>query len=217
MLLINCAINLDLSWSKNCILAVTDVANQVTTFSVTDTKVFLPVVTSSTQGNAKLLEQLKSGFKRTINWNKYQSKKSIERENQYLDYLIDPSFQGVNRLFVLSFEDEEQQTSYKQYYVPTLNIKDYNVMIDEQNLFDQPVRNDLITYDSIQKIATGQGDEYTTGCLLDYNYFKNYCKIIIDLSKQQALDSDPKAIQQITFAGNIEKNALIVFIIEETK
>ena len=187
MLLINCAINLDLSWSKNCILAVTDVANQVTTFSVTDTKVFLPVVTSSTQGNAKLLEQLKSGFKRTINWNKYQSKKSIERPNHYLDYLIDPSFQGVNRLFVLSFEDEEQQTSYKQYYVPTLNIKDYNVMIDEQNLFDQPVRNDLITYDSIRNVATGQGDDYSTGCLLDYNYFKNYYEMIIDLVNNKHL------------------------------
>ena len=187
MLLINCAINLDLSWSKNCILAVTDVANQVTTFSVTDTKVFLPVVTSSTQGNAKLLEQLKSGFKRTINWNKYQSKKSIERQNQYLDYLIDPSFQGVNRLFVLSFEDEEQQTSYKQYYLPTLDIKDYNVMIDGQNLFDQPVRNDLIAYDSIRKVATGQGDDYSTGCLLDYNYFKNYYEMIIDLVNNKHL------------------------------
>ena len=187
MLLINCAINLDLSWSKNCILAVTDVANQVTTFSVTDTKVFLPVVTSSTHDNAKLLEQLKSGFKRTINWNKYQSKKSIERQNQYLDYLIDPSFQGVNRLFVLSFEDEEQQTSYKQYYLPSLDIKDYNVMIDGQNLFDQPVRNDLITYDSIRKVATGQGDDYSTGCLLDYNYFKNYYEMIIDLVNNKHL------------------------------
>ena len=187
MLLINCAINLDLRWSKNCILAVTDVANQVTTFSVTDTKVFLPVVTSSTHDNAKLLTQLKFGFKRTINWNKYQSKKSIERPNHYLDYLIDPSFQGVNRLFVLSFEDEEQQTSYKQYYLPTLDIKDYNVMIDGQNLFDQPVRNDLITYDSIRKVATGQGDDYSTGCLLDYNYFKNYYEMIIDLVNNKHL------------------------------
>ena len=90
----------------------TAVANQDPTFSITDTKLYVPVVTLSTQDNTKLLEQLKSGFKRTINWNKYQSKKSTEGQNQYIDYLIDTSFQEVNRLFVLSFEDEAQQTNY---------------------------------------------------------------------------------------------------------
>ena len=90
----------------------TAVANQGPTFSITDTKLYVPVVTLSTQDNTKLLEQLKSGFKRTINWNKYQSKKSTEGQNQYIDYLIDTSFQEVNRLFVLSFEDEAQQTNY---------------------------------------------------------------------------------------------------------
>ena len=85
-----------------------------------------------------------------------------------MDYLIDPSFQEVNRLFVLSFEDEGQGTSNKQYYLPTVEIKNYNVMIDGQNVFDQPVRRKLITYDSIQKIAKGQGNYYTTCCLLDY-------------------------------------------------
>ena len=116
MPLINCEINLDLNWSKNCIIVVTDVANQVITFSITDTK--LSVVTVSTQDNAKLLEQFfKNGFKRTINWNKYQSKKSIERQNQYLDYLVDPSFPGINRLFVLSFENEALRKSYKRYYL----------------------------------------------------------------------------------------------------
>ena len=91
----------------------TDVAAQATTFSITDTKLYVPVVTLSTQDNIKLLEQLKSGFKRTINWNKYQPKVSTERINQYLDFLIEPSFQGVNRLFVLPFENEAQRTSYK--------------------------------------------------------------------------------------------------------
>ena len=128
-------------------------------------------ITLSIQDNAKLLEQLKSGFKRTVNWNKYQPKVSTERPNQYLDFLTDPSFQGVNRLFVLSFEDEEQRTSDKRYYLPTKEIKNY-VMINRQNFFDQSVRNDLITYDNIRKIARGQGDDYTTGCLLDYNYLK---------------------------------------------
>ena len=74
--------------------------------------------------------------------------------------------------------------------------KNYNVVIDGQNFYDQPVRNDLMTYDVIQKITTGQGDDYSTGCLLDYNYFKNYYKMIaIDWSKQQALHADPNATQ----------------------
>ena len=93
----------------------TNIANQSPKFLITDTKLYVLVVALLTQDNAKLLEQLKSGFKRTIKWNKYQSKKSIKIPNFYLDYLIDPSFQGVNRLFALSFEDEEQRSSYKQY------------------------------------------------------------------------------------------------------
>ena len=118
-------------------------------FLITDTKIYVPVLTISTQDNAKLLEQLRSGFKRTINWNKYQPKISTERQNQYLDFLIDPSFQGVNRVFVLSFEDEEQKTSYKRYYLPIVRIKSCNVVIDVQNFFDQPVKHRLMTYDSI--------------------------------------------------------------------
>ena len=91
-----------------------------------------------------------------------------------------------------------QRTSNKIYYLPNVEIKDYNVMIDGKNFFDQPVKNNKATYENIRKIATGQGDDYATGCLLDYIYFKNYYKmIIVDLSKQQALDADPKAIQQI--------------------
>ena len=84
--------------------------------------------------------------------------------------------------------------------------------------FDQPVRNDLITYDNIGKIVTGQGDDYTTGCLLDYNYFKNYYKMIaIYLTKKQAVDADPKAIQLINFTGTLEQQATILLITEEAK
>ena len=91
-------------------------------------------------------------------------------------------------------------------------------MIDGQNFFDQPVKNNLRTYDSIRKIALDQGDDYTTGSLLDYNCFEKYCKmIVIDLSKQQALDADPKAIQQINFTRNLENNAVIFIIIEVAK
>ena len=93
-------------------------------------------------------------------------------------------------------------------------------MIDGKNFFDQPVKNDKVTYENIRKITIGQGDDYTTGCLLDYTYFKKYYKMIaIDLSKQQGLDADPKAIQQINFKTNSYRagNTRFYFILEETK
>ena len=93
-------------------------------------------------------------------------------------------------------------------------------MINGQNFFDEPTKNDLRTCDNIQKVATDQGDDYTTRCLLDYSYFKeHYQLIVIDLSKQQALDADPKAIQQINFIGNLDqtRNTKMFFIVEETK
>ena len=126
-------------------MVVTNIANQGATYSITDTKLYVTFVTLSTQDNAKLLEQLKLSFKRTINWNKYQANVSTERVNQYLDYLIDPSFQGMKRLCVLLFENEAQRTSDKRYYIPTREIKNYNVMVDGQKFFDQPIRNNLIT------------------------------------------------------------------------
>ena len=122
MPLINYEISLDLNWSENCIITATNVVNQGTAFSITDRKLYIPIVTLSIQNNAKRLEQLKSRFKGTI---KYQLKVSAERQTQYLNFLIDPSFQGVNRLFVLSFEDEVQRTSNKQYYLPTREMKKY--------------------------------------------------------------------------------------------
>ena len=121
---------------------------------------------------------------------------------------------------MLAFEDDAQRTSNKRYYIPNVEIKDYKVMIDRKNFFDQPVKNNKVTYENIRKIATGQGDDYTTGCLLDYIYFKNYYKMIaVDLSKQQALDADPKAIQQINFIANLDwaGNTRIYFIFEEPK
>ena len=114
---------------------------------------------------------MKSGFKRAINWNWYQTKVTIERQNQYLDYLIDPSFLGVNRLFVLIFENNADRTGLTGYFFPKVEIKDYNVIIDGQNIFDHPGKNDLRTDDKIQKIKTGQGDDYTTGCLLEFFFF----------------------------------------------
>ena len=147
MPLINCEINLILTWSANCVIS-NAAANQATTFAITN----IPVVTLSTNDNGKLLQKLKLGFKPTVNWNKYQSKATTQNApNQYFDYLIDPSFQGVNRLFVLAFNAIDNRIGCSRYYLPTTKVEDYNVMI-------------------YRKITTGQGDGYTTGSLLDYNF-----------------------------------------------
>ena len=164
------------------------------------------MVTFLTEENAKLLQQLKSGFKRVINWNKYLSKPELLRQNTNLNYLIEPSFQGVNRLFILAFENDTQRTSHSGYYLPNVEIKNYNIVINGENFFDQPIKKKKITYDDIRKIATAYGDDYTTGCLLDYPYsIENYKMIAVDLSKQKALDFDPKVIQQINFTANLEE------------
>ena len=220
MPLINCEVNLILTWSSHCVLIATTVQNQTATFEITDTKLYVPVVTLSTQENTKFLQQLKSGFKRVINWNKYLSKPELLAQNPNLNHLVEPSFQGVNRLFILAFENDDDRISDDQYYLPTEEIKDYNIVINGENFFDQPIKSNKITYDNIRKIATGQGDDYTTGCLLDYSYFKDTYKMIaVDLSKQQALDADPRAIQQINFTANLDRagNTRVYFILEEAK
>ena len=217
MPLINCEVNLILTWSKDCVISF---ATGGTKFKITETKLYVPVVTLSTDDNAKLLQQLKSGFKRTIDWNKYESNIKTFAQDRYLNHLINPSFQGVNRLFVLSFKNENNRSSPSTCYFPKVEIKDCNGMIDGKNFFDQPVNSMNKTYENSRKIAAGQGDDYTTGCLLDYPYFKNNYKMIaIDLSKQQALDADPRAIQQINFTANLDRaeNTTMFFIIEEAK
>ena len=115
-------------------------------------KLYVPVLTLSTQNNAKLLQQLKSGFKRTIHWSEYQSKPELLIWNPQLNHLIEPNFQGVNRLSLLSFENNAQKTSSKRYYFPNLEIKDCNVMINGKNVFDQPIKNDKITYEILEKL-----------------------------------------------------------------
>ena len=195
MPLINSEVNLILTWSANCVIVSTNVSNQNATFAITDTKLYVPVITLSQQDNTKLLQQLKSGFKRVINQKKYLSKPELLAQNPNLNHLAEPIFQGVNRLFVLAYENYTQRTSAKGYYLPNVQIKFYNVMINGENFFDQPIKDNKVTYENIRKIATGQGDDYTTGCLLDYPYFKDSYKMIaVDLSKQQALDADPRAI-----------------------
>ena len=102
------------------------------------------------------------------------------------------------------FENSGNRKAHTGYFLPKVEIKNYNVIIDGQNFFDQPVKNDMRTHAKLWIIATGQGDDYTKGCLLEYHYFKKHYKMIaINLSKQQALDADLKETQQINFSGNL--------------
>ena len=223
--LINCEITIILSWYKECVLVgrahrgpPAAAINSPTDakFEITDCKLYVPVVTLSTENDNKLLEQLKSGFRRTIKWNKYMSQMSKQNKNNNSNYLIDTTFNNVNRLFVLSFENEDDRTSYYKYYLPSVEIKDYNVLIDGNAFFELPIKNIEETYEKIIQITDHSG-YYTRGNLLDYEYFKEHYKLIaIDLSKQIELEN--KGIKQhINFIGNLELDdgAVMFFIIEK--
>ena len=216
MPLINCKVNLILTWSSTCVITNSNGAER---FAITDTRIYVPLVTLSIQENTKLLQQLKSGFKRVINCNKYLSKPELLAQYPNLNYLVELSFQGVNRLFALAFENDAQRTSHSNYFLPNAEVKEYNIMINGENFFDKPIKNNKVTYEN-RKIATGQGDDYTTGCFLDYSYFVDTYKMIaVDLNKQQALDADTRAIQQISFTANLDRagNTRAYFILEEAK
>ena len=158
---------------------------------------------------------LNEGFKRPIYGNEYivTPNKIVEtavvNEEKYIRKLLDSSCQGVKRLFVLAYDNtagnnQVSVDSYKKYFLPRVEIEIYNIEIDGRNFFDQPINDSIKQYDEIRKISTGQDDDYTTGCLLDFNYFeKNYRLTAADLSKQKNLDADSRAIQQIIFAGKI--------------
>ena len=137
MPLINCEVTLILTWSPTCV--VTN-SNGEVKFKIINTNLYVPVLTLSTKDNEKLLQQLGSGFKRVINWNKYLSRPELLAQNPNLNYLIEPSFHGVDRLLVLAFENDAQRTVHSGYYLPNVEIKNYNVMINGENFFDQPIK-----------------------------------------------------------------------------
>ena len=131
-------------------------------------------------------------------------------------------------MFVLTYDNtagdnQVSDNSFKKYFLPSVKIENYNIEIDGRNFYDQPINDSIKQYDEIRKISTGQGDDYTTGCLLDFAYFeKNYRLIAADLSKQKALDADSKAIQQIIFTGKIKSTVansgvIIYYILEQSK
>ena len=187
------------------------------TFQITGTKLYVPVVTLSKENDMKLLEQLKSGFKRTIKWNKYRALMTIQPQNNNLNYLTDATFTNVNGLFVLSFERTDagdKRDSFSDHYVLNVEIKYFSVLIDGKSFFDLPVKNGEEAYEKI--IEMSNDNDYATGNLLDFAYFKeNYELIATDLSKQTKL-KDP---QQINFIGRLlnTRGATMFFIIEKSE
>ena len=200
--------------------------NREATFQITSTKLYVPVATLSTKGNVNLTKHLNEGFKRSIYWNKYERKIEIKEAdaNNLTRFLLDASFQGVNRLLVLTFNNTNndankvERDSHRKYFLPKVNITNYNVLINGRNFYDQPINDQMKKYDEIRKIATGKGDDYTTGCLIDYQYFKDHYQLTaVDLSNQNELDTNPRAVQQIAFYGKLKTNSQVCTALEKSK
>ena len=230
MRLINCKVELILKWYERCLLTAAATA----TFRITDAKLYVPIVTLSIEDNSKLTKLLNEGFERPIYWNEYKviPNKTVERaavnDVKYTRELLDSSWQGVKRLFVLAYNntagnDQVSVDSYEKYFLPRVKIDNYNIEIDGRNFYDQPINDSIKQHDEVRKMSLGQGDDYTTGCLLDYSYFeKNYRLIAADLSKQKALDADSRAIQQIIFTGSMKAavantRVVILYVLEKSR
>ena len=220
MPLINCKIKLNLTWKKECVLS-TDAGDAV--FIINDTKMYLPVVTLSKEDNKDFIEQQKKGFQRSIYWNEYKTKEISENAdaNVFKYINLDPSFQGVNRLFVMAYNRANGQPTRngkQKYYLPRFDLEKYNVIIDGRNVYDNPIESDIEKYRELKKVMIGKREDYTTGSLLDFNYFDKYYKLVaVDLSKQKELDADPRAIQQIEFKYMLGTNSTIYWVLEKSK
>ena len=219
MPLINCKIKLNLTWKKEFVLS-TDAGNAV--FISNDTKMYVPVVTLSKEDNKDFIEQQNKGFQRSIYWKEYKTKEINEKAdaNVFKYINLDPCFQGVNRLFVTAYnrvDGQPNRDDHRKNYLPRIDLNKY-VIIDGRNFYDNPIESDIEKYREIKKVMTGKGEDYTTGSLLDFDYFKKYFKLVaVDLSKQKELDADPRAIQQIEFKYMLETNSTIYWVLEKSK
>ena len=205
--LIICEIELDLSWSKDCIISEisraperdanldatspvpTVAATEINsaTFKINNAKLYVPVVKLSVNNNIKYLENIKQGFKRTVSWNKCKSEIIAKPRDNNLDYMIDPTFRIINELFVLSFKNAGEnptKNSFDKCYMPLVEIKDFNGLINNKPFFDQPVKNKLEAYETLVKMT--RNNDYAIENLLYYLYNQNYDRLIgIDLSRQK--------------------------------
>ena len=188
---------------------------------------YVPVVTLLKEDNKDFIEQQNKGFQRSIYWNEYKTKEINATANnnnpvnsvRYIN--LDPSFQGVNKLFVMAYNsanDQPTRNGQQKYYLPRIDLNKYNVIIDGQIFYDNPIESDIEKYRELKKVMIGKGEDHTTGSLLDYNYFKKHYKLVaVDLSKQKELDADPRAIQQIEFKYMLGTNSSIYWVLEKSK
>ena len=190
-----------MSWTKYSVLST---INQRSIFQITKGELYIPVVTLNTENNNQLSRLLSEGFERTVIWNEYKSKietiNLTANGNNFKRTTLDTSFQGVSRLFVAAYEtgdiqrNTDNQHSRQRYYLQRAEIKDYNVLIDGRSFYDQNLNSSIVRYNELLKMTTGgRSEDYSTGCLLDYDYYiKDFNVVGIDLSDQAVLDSDPK-------------------------
>ena len=197
MPLINCKIKLNLTSTKECVLSA-DAGDAV--FIINDTKMYVLVVTLSKEDNKDFIEQQNKGFQRSIYWNEYKTKELTENadDNVFKYINLDPSFQGINRLFVMAYNRADGQPTrngQQKYYLPRISLNKYNVIIDGRILYNNPIESDIEKYRELKKVMIGKGEDYTARSLLDYNSFdKHYKLVAVDLSKQKELDAYPRAI-----------------------
>ena len=222
--LISREVSLEFKWNKTCVITSQQigvnldggntVAPTSARLAINDSKLYIPVVTLSKDDEIKLLTNLKSRFTREIEWNKYRSQMTTEAINNNLNILIDPTFTNVNRLFVLAYQTADDRQSFSQFYFPRVMVKDFNVIIDKLAFFDLPIKTEEEAYEKIIDIS--RNNEYTTGNLLDYDYFKKYYKLIaLDLSKQQVLQENEDLKKHINFIGRLTEAANVFIIIEK--
>ena len=187
MPLINCKIKLNLTWKKEFVVS-TDAGNAV--FIINDTKMYVPVVTLSKEDNKDFIEQQNKGFQRSIYWNEYKTKEINENAdaNVFKYINLDPSFQGVNRLFVTVYnrvDGQPNRDDQRKCYLPRIDLNKYNVIFDWRNFYDNPIESDIEKYRELKKVMIGKGEDYTTGSLLDFDYFKKHYKlVVVDLNKK---------------------------------
>ena len=187
MPLINFKIKLNLTWKKEGVLSNQDGA---AAFIINDTEMYVPVVTLSKEDNKDFIKQQNKGFQRSIYWNEYKTKEINENADAiFFKYIsLDPSFQGVNRLFVIAYNrgnNQPTRNGQQKYYLPRTDLEKYNVIIDGRNFYDNPIESDIEKYRELKKVMIGKGEDYNTGSLLDFNYFdKHYKLVAVDLSKQ---------------------------------
>ena len=216
MPLINWKIKLNLTWKKERVLA-TGASEAV--FIINDTELYVPVVTLSKEDNKDFIEQKNKRFQRSIYWNEYKTKEINEDADvNVFNYInLDPSFQGVNRLFAMAYNRANGQPTrigQRKYYLSRIDLEKYNVIIDGRNFYDNPTESNIEKYRQLKKVMIGKEEDNTTGSLFDFNYFDKYYKLVaVDLSKQKESDADPRAIQQTEFKYMLGTNSTIYWVL----